>query len=111
MNALTVLINNEPVFEFNREVVLEDDQLAFFDKMDSDMKSGIKIRGELIQQPDDHQRAIFVAMNLIKAIQQGNESVINSTCAYLVIRNPVLIEVRASDHANSVKIDLVEVHA
>lgn len=108
MNELTVLINNEPVFEFSRAIFLVDDQLAFIDKMDTDMKSGIKIGGELIQNPDDLQRARFVAMNLIKALQQGNESVINSSCAYLVSRNSALIEVRASDHADSVKIDFIE---
>lgn len=108
MNVITVLVNNEPVYEFDREITLQENQLAFLDKMDSDMGKGLKIKGELIQQPDELQRATFVAMNLIKALKQDNESVINSSCAYLISRKPTLIEVRANDHESSVKIELIE---
>lgn len=108
MNVITVLVNNEPVYEFSREIMLDEDRLAFLDKMDTDMSKGFKIQGNLIPKPDDMQRATFVAMNLLKALKQNNESVINSSCAYLVTRKPALIEVRADDHANSVKIAFIE---
>ncbi|MBE9564274.1 MAG: hypothetical protein IMF17_03435 [Proteobacteria bacterium] len=48
MNMLSVLINNEIVFEFDRELTFADEQLAFLDRMDSDMDNGIKIRGVLL---------------------------------------------------------------
>lgn len=108
MNKLAVLINNEIVFEFDRELSFADQQLAFLDKMDSDMDSGIKIHGELLVKPDSQQRASFVVMNLIKALQQDNEAVITASCAYLVNRFPRLIEVHANDHGKSVKIELID---
>ena len=108
MNKLAVLINNEIVFEFDRELSFADQQLAFLDKMDSDMDSGIKIHGELLANPDSQQRASFVIMNLIKALQQDNEAVITASCAYLVNRFPRLIEVHANDHGKSVKIELID---
>ena len=108
MNKLAVLINNEIVFEFDRELSFADQQLAFLDKMDSDMDSGIKIHGELLANPDSQQRASFVVMNLIKALQQDNEAVITASCAYLVNRFPRLIEVQANDHGKSVKIELID---
>ena len=108
MNKLAVLINNEIVFEFDRELSFADQQLAFLDKMDSDMDSGIKIHGELLANPDSQQRASFVVMNLIKALQQDNEAVITASCAYLVNRFPRLIEVHANDHGKSVKIELID---
>lgn len=111
MSVITVLVNKESVYEFNREITLDDDQLAFFDKMDRDMKNGIKIYGELIKQPDRLQCATFVAMNLIKALQQANKAVVTSSCAYLVTRYPALFEVRAYDHDNLIKIDLIEEHS
>ena len=46
MNKLAVIINNEVVFDFDRELTFEDQQLAFLDKMDSDMDKGVKIHGE-----------------------------------------------------------------
>lgn len=108
MNKLAVLVNDEIVFECDRELTFEEQQLAFLDKMDIDMESGIKIQGELLVNPDSQQRARFIVMNLIKALQQDNEAVISASCAYLVSRFPALSEVRANDHENSVKIDLVE---
>ena len=108
MNKLAVLINNEIVFEFDRDLTVEEQQLAFLDKMDSDMDSGIKIHGELLANPDSQQRASFVVMNLIKALQQDNEAVITASCAYLVNRFPRLIEVHANDHGKSVKIELID---
>ncbi|MFW2374735.1 MAG: hypothetical protein ACN4GM_16535 [Gammaproteobacteria bacterium] len=105
---LTLFINDQSVFEYERENSLEDKQRAFFDKMDSDMGRGIKIHGAFIAEPDNEHRAKFVAMNLIKALQQDNEAVIEASCAYLVNRRPELIEIRANDHDGAVLIDLVD---
>ena len=105
---LTIFINDESVFEYECGQSLEDKQLAFLDKMDSDMGRGIKIQGELIANPDHEQRAKFIAMNLIKALQQDNEAVIASSCAYLVNRRPELTEIRANDGDRTVVIDLVD---
>jgi len=108
MNKLAIFVNNEIVFEFDRDLTFVGNQLAFFDKMDSDMESGIKIHGELLANPDSQQRAAFVVMNLIKALQQDNEAVISASCAYLVNRHPTLCEVHANDDVGTVKIELIE---
>lgn len=108
MKKLLIFINNDVVFEFDRALLLEDEQLAFLEQMDTDMESGIKIYGELIENPDDQQRATFIALNLIKALQQSNDAVIFASCAYLVNRFPELIEVHAKDHEDVVKIELIE---
>ena len=108
MNKLAVFVNNEIVFEFDRELTFEDQQLAFLDRMDSDMDSGIKIHGELLVNPDSQQRATFVVMNLIKALQQENEAVKSASCTYLVNRHPALIEVHANDDGDAVKIELIQ---
>ena len=108
MNKLSVLINDENVFEFDRELSLVEEQLVFLDKIDSDMKKGIKVNGEVITSPDKQQRATFVAMNLLKALQQENEAIKTASCVYLISRFPQLIEVHANDHDQTIKIDLIE---
>jgi hypothetical protein len=108
MKKLTVFVNDQVVYEYDRERTFDDRQLEFLDKMDSDMARGIKIQGELITRPDSKQRATFVAMNLVKALQQENEAKIAVSCAYLSQRQPQLIEVHANDHEQKVKIELVE---
>jgi len=108
MNKLVIFVTNEVAFEFDRELSLVDEQLAFLDKIDSDMRKGIKINGELLVNPDKQQRATFVAMNLLKALQQEDDAIVTASCVYLINRFPQLIEVHANDHDNSVKIDLIE---
>ena len=108
MGKLSVFINDEVVFDFDKEHALDEQQLSFLDQMDSDMGQGIKIKGELLTHPDKNQRATFVSMNLIKAIQQDNDAIKFASCAYLANRYPKLSEVHANDHDGSVKIEFIE---
>ena len=108
MNILTFLANGEVVHEVDRGLVLADEQLAFLDNMDRSMDAGIKLYGELIADPDIKQRATFVAMNLLKALQQENEAIAYASGAYLVNRCPSLAEVHAKDEGDKVVIELVE---
>ena len=108
MNKLVIFNNDKLIYEFDRVVILETKQSAFLEKMDRDMKNGISIDGELLENPDDSQRTTFIAMNLINAIQQDNDATIFATCAYLVNRLPKLIELRANDSGDTVKIEFIE---
>lgn len=108
MNKLIIFINNEPVYEYDRQISIDQTRLEFLDNMDRDMQRGFKIRGELIANPDSLQRATFVAMNLIKALQQDNEAIIFASCAYLANRLPGLVEVHANDGDGAVNIEFIE---
>jgi hypothetical protein len=110
MKSLTVFANDQVVFEYDKETALDDQKLAFFDKMDANMARGIKIQGELITDPNAKQRATFVAMNLIRALKQDNQAIIYASCAYLVNRLPSLVEVHARDSGNTVNVELIEEH-
>jgi len=108
MNNLTIFVNNQPVFEYDRETTLAEDKRTFLENMDSDMSRGIKIQGELISEPDTQQRAKFMVLNMIKAIQQDNQAVIQASCAYLVNRLPDLVEVQVNEEGSKINIELVE---
>ena len=110
MNTLSVFINDQLVFEYDRSTELDDKQQTFLDKMDLDMQRGLKIDGELITGPDSQQKATFVAMNLVRALQQEDHVRINVNCAYLSSRLPNVVEVQARDQGECVGIEFVEVH-
>ena len=105
---LTVFINDQSVFAYDRETRLEDSQLQFLDKMDSDMARGIKIKGELIDKPDHEQRIRFVVLNLINALRQDDNAKIAALCAYITQRRPALQEIHAKDQGDSVVIDMID---
>ena len=108
MKILNIYIDDQSVHEYDRSQALEDQQLAFLDKMDSDMEKGIKLQGELIANPDKQQRANFVALNLLKAISQDNHASISVSCAWLANRFPNLIEVHINKTDGTIEVELVE---
>ncbi len=108
MSKLSIFINEQAAYDYDSGTELDDQQRAFLDRMDEDMGRGLKIHGELISEPDTHQRATFVAMNLIKALLQEDEAKIQVSCAYLVNRLPDLNEVHARDGDERVEIELTE---
>lgn len=110
-NKLTLYINDEIAFEHNREITLEENQLVFLDGMDADMDTGIKIRGELIKQPVLEQRLTFMALNLIKALQQEDEGKVSVSCAYLLSRRPDLTDIRVTDQSEGLNVDFVDQQA
>lgn len=110
MNKLSVLINDQLTFEYDCSTELDDKQLEFFDKMDGDMDRGFKFYGELVADSDSKQKATFVAMNLLRALQQEDKAKIMVSCAYLSSRLPNVIEVHAKDQDGRIKIEFIEEH-
>ena len=110
MTELSVYVNDQLAFEYDRSTELDDKQLEFLERMDRDMDRGFRISGEMIAEPDSQQKANFVAMNLLKALQQEDNAKIRVSCAYLSSRLPYVVEVHARDQGGRVNIEFIEEH-
>ena len=110
MSNLSIFINHQLAFEYDRSTVLDDRQEEFIRRMERDMDPGIRIYGELIVEPDSKQKAIFVAMNLLKGLQQEDSARIAVSCAYLCAHLPHVAEVQAMDQDGRVNIEFIEEH-
>lgn len=110
MKTLSIFINDQVVYEYDKDTLIEKKKVEFLDNMDADMERGITIQGERITSPDAQQRARFVVLNLIKALQQENSAIISVSCAYLANRNSGLLEVHANDHDSGINITFVDEH-
>ena len=106
-NLLTLYVNDQVVFEYEKDKQLEASHLTFLDKMDSDMDRGVKISGQLFEKPDLEQRIKFVVLNLLRALRQEEEAKTEALCAYMVNRKPELLEVHVRDKEDSIAIELV----
>lgn len=93
--ALVVLINGESQLEYDRGKPLPESQLQYLDRMDEQMNAGIRLASEWVEHPDGLQRAKFVAMHLVDALQQGHEAPVAASCAYLASRLPDLKQIKA----------------
>ena len=93
--SLMVLVDGEAQVEYQRGKPLARAQRAYLDRMDEQMHAGIQLGGVSVARPDVLRRAQFVAVQVIQALQTGNEALIAAGCAYLASRLPDLTQVRA----------------
>jgi hypothetical protein len=106
-NILAIVINGESQIEYDRNKSLPGQQLKFLDKMDTDMDEGIVLGGVTIESPSELQRAQFVALHLVNAIQDSNQQLASAMCSYLAVRIPELKQVRAKKSSGEVTFDFV----
>lgn len=104
---LEVVINGDTVLTFDQNTRFPGHQRRFLDNMDLDMDEGLELDKKFIKKPDKLERAKYVAMSLIMALQAENIEMANAMCAYLAHRQPDLKQVRAIDNGNSVEMDLI----
>jgi len=94
MNKLSILLNDELQFEYDRETPPDQGQMDFLNKMDKGMDaSGVILDKEKIKVPTEEQKTQFVATNLFNAIEAKNGGMIGSMTTYLALRNPKLKQV------------------
>ena len=105
--VLTIVVNGQPVLQYDRRKSLAARQRLFLDHMDRDMDGGITMGGAYIEQPDLPARARFVAISLLDALDAGNDGLAAASCAYLALRLPDLKQVKMDRHQGQVHIDLV----
>lgn len=106
-DKVAVLVNGQAMIEYDRNKPLGELQQQYLEKMDREMDQGIQWAGERIEQPDQVQRAKFVANALLESIQSDDEPRIAATCSYLATRLPELKQIRADLKQDSFSIDLV----
>lgn len=104
---LYIELNGASVIEYDRNIRLPGHQRSFLDKMDEDMSEGFELAGQTIEAPSPVQRAQFVAIQLLNAMQQDEEGLIAATCAYLASRYPDMRKVVAKEQGDNVSLDLV----
>ena len=107
VKMLEVVVNGETVLSFDRNSRAPGHQRQFLETMDLDMDEGIEMAGEQIASPDDMQRAKYVSMSLIVALQGNNKEMAMTMCAYLAKRIPDLKQVRAIENGDDVDMDLL----
>ncbi len=105
---LIVTVNGAPVAEHDRRERLAGHQRRVLDGMDADMDGGIELEGRHIPHPSAADRARFVAMQLLLALDRGDRDLVTLACAYLARRHPRLGEVRAVDDGEWISLELVQ---
>jgi hypothetical protein len=106
-DSLVVVLDGVSQLEYRHGTVLAEQQIAYLDQLDQRMDGGIELGGLRIESPDILQRAQYVSLQMLQAVESGNESVAAATCTYLANRLPDLKQVRAITRGGQLTFDLV----
>jgi len=87
-SVLYVIVNDEPILEFDRKKPVPGHQRQYLDNMDSQMDLGIQLGDDFIKQPNALQRSQFVANSLINHLLKDEYSIAIAMCTYLGKRMP-----------------------
>lgn len=105
MSKLSIIFNGTAELEYDRDKSLQDHQLLYLDKMDEQMDVGITVGDTRVDNPDNNQRAQFVAANLAHAIKSNQEPTMASLCSYLAIRLPDVQQVIIDERGSAIEIE------
>lgn len=91
---LYVIVNGEPILEFDRKKPVPGHQRQYLDNMDSQMDQGIQLGDDFIKEPDALQRSQFVANSLVNMLFKERYSTAIAMCTYLAKRLPYLQQIQ-----------------
>ncbi|HEY9200543.1 MAG TPA: hypothetical protein VIQ81_03010 [Gammaproteobacteria bacterium] len=104
--AFVVTLNQQNIFQASQDR-LPGRVRRYLDEMDRDMDTGIMLGEQPVATPDAYQKQLYVAMQLLIAIDDHNKNQAQVLCCYLQERNPELIEVRVTEQGGEFNLKLI----
>lgn len=106
-SPLVIVINSKKAFEYYRDRPLSRKQINDLEKAGHKLNQGLRIGREFIQSPTDADKALFIARQLVFAIQHDDDGRIAFLCALLACRYPQLKQLKISIREDQVSIELI----
>lgn len=105
---LYVILNGDPLLEFDRRKPVPGHQRQYLDNMDNQMEQGIQMGDTFVKDPNPLQRSQFVANSLVNLLLKENYSMAVAMCTYLAKRMPDLQQIQCkSDENDDISIEFV----
>lgn len=104
-NLLAIHLNGHEILCYDRSEGVPGRRRQFLEQMDRDMDAGIRLDGETLTGPEPGQRARYVAMHLLRALDGNNRALARTLCAWLATRVPELRAVRATEEDGMVSLE------
>ncbi len=107
MSMLAVVVNDQLMLEYNRDIPLDDNKLNYINSLDKKFDQGIELEGEKLSNPNVQQRAQFISLSLMEGIMYKDDKMASASLAWLALRLPDLKQVVAQVDHNGTKFELV----
>ncbi len=98
---LYVVVNGEPILEFDRKKPVPGHQRQYLDNMDAQMDQGVQLGDDFIESPNALIRSQFVANSLVNMLFKEQYSTAIAMCTYLAKRMPELQQIQCKGDIES----------
>lgn len=104
---LAIVVNDELMMEYHRDVELDDNKKSYLEKLDSKFDQGIELGGQPVPNPNLQQRAQYMTLSLMEGFLYKDDKMTAVSLAWLATRMPDLKQVIAEVDHNGTKFELV----
>jgi len=105
--VLHVIVNDQPMLQFDRSRPLTAKQAEYLDKLDARFDAGIELQGEWLEQPNPEQRARWMALALMEGLLYQEDEKAAASLAWLATRLPELKQVQAVVDEQGTRFELI----
>jgi len=106
-NLIKLVINDNEVLEYDKNINLPDNQKNYLQMMDKKMEQGITLGSQFINQPEQLQKAQFVALNMLSLLDNNEDQEAIAMFTYLVNTLNGLKQVKVMGEPGSYKVEFV----
>ncbi len=106
-DTFIVVLNKNKVLEYHRNRPLNDKQIDDLNKTDCKLSLGIQLGDQIIEHPTDSDKAVFMSIRLVEALNEDKDPIVAISCAYLATRFPLLKQLRATNDDHQISVELI----
>jgi hypothetical protein len=106
-SVLHVIVNDQPMLQFDRGKPLSSKQAEYLDKLDARFDAGIELQGEWLEQPNPEQRARWMALALMEGLLYQEDEKAAASLAWLATRLPELKQIQAVVDEQGTRFELI----
>lgn len=107
MNRLAIVVNEELMYEYHRDVELAENKQKYLASLDHKFDQGLEISGEFVESPSLEQRAKYMTLSLMEGIMYQDEKMASVSLSWLATRLPELKQVIAQVDFDGTQFELV----
>jgi len=106
-SLVKLLINDDEVFQYDKNIELPESQRNYLHLMDSKMNGGINLDGNAVNNPSQLEKAQFVIFNLLSYLDKNEEQESLAMFSYIVHYLDELKQVKVQGKTGNYKIEFV----
>lgn len=107
MSKLAVVVNEQLMYEYHRDVELAENKHNYLNSLDARFEKGVELEGKFLAHPTMEERAQYICKSLMEGIMYQDEKMASVSLCWLATRITDLKQIIAAVDEDGTKFELV----